>query len=488
MDSANVWYAEDGGSSRNLVSAHATYYADRFLGGAHDLKFGAEFERTTSRYAYGFPTGRAYVDYMGVPAYAYMWDGTDTSSEVKRTTAFVQDTWSIGSRLTLSPGLRIDANRGRVPGLATTSSTTPVSPRFGVAWDLTSDHRTVLRAHYGRYTDPTFGSPIAMTDGGSNPMSYYRILPTGEWQLVSRSSGINRYSIGEDIRQPYVDQFVAGAERQLGADISLQAYGIYRLYGDFLAQVDTTSIWSPLSSRDPGPDGILGNADDGEMFTIYEKLNAGNERYVYMNPPDAWRRYGAAQFVVRKRYAKGWQAQASYTWSKAWGTASNRWHSNASRFELGNPGVFVDPNQRINAEGPAAFDPTNEFKLLGSWSVPWVGGFTLGGVYRYNTGFAWGREAYFRGARQGLVRVKVEPRGTRREAPVNLLDLRAEKLVPLGGTRKLGVFLDVFNVANIGTVDSTWRNPVTLLSGPNFGVPQAWVEPRTMRLGARVTW
>jgi hypothetical protein len=60
--------------------------------------------------------------------------------------------------------------------------------------------------------------------------------------------------------------------------------------------------------------------------------------------------------------------------------------------------------------------------------------------------------------------------------------------VPLGGTRKLGVFLDVFNVGNIGTVDSTWRNPVTLLSGPNFGVPQAWVEPRTMRLGARVTW
>ena len=488
VDSGNVWYWMQEQYGRQSVSAVATAYADGFLGRSHDVKFGVEFERTRSRFNYGIPGGRAHLDMAGEPYELYDWGGSDAGSRVARTSVFAQDRWALTDRLTLSPGIRVDVNRGGLPDATTSFSTTPVSWRLGLAWDARSDHRTVLRAHYGRYTDPAFGLPLELTDpDGITPLVAYRVQPDGSLVEVFRSSTVNQWSIGDDLRQPYVDQVVLGAERALGANLSVQAHGIYRLYEDFLGQVDTTSIWAPVQAQDPGPDGRLGTADDGAMFTVYSRANPGEERFVYENPPDAWRRYAALQLVARRRYARGWQLQASYTRSKAWGTVSNRWHTNASRFDLGNPGLYVNPNMRINADGRANFDPLNEFKALGSVRLPWAGGVTFGGVYRYNTGYAWGREAQFRTG-SGNARVKVEPRGARRAAPVNLLDLRVEKQVSLGASRKLGVYLDVFNVANVGTVDSTVANAIVMLSGANLGTPQAWVDPRTASIGARLTW
>ena len=55
--------------TRNQVNANITHYADKF--GHHDLKFGAEFERSTTRDRYGYAGGFDFYDYGGVPYYAY---------------------------------------------------------------------------------------------------------------------------------------------------------------------------------------------------------------------------------------------------------------------------------------------------------------------------------------------------------------------------------------------------------------------------------
>ena len=41
--------------TRDQVNANLTHYADKF--GRHELKFGAEFERSTTRDRYGYPDG-----------------------------------------------------------------------------------------------------------------------------------------------------------------------------------------------------------------------------------------------------------------------------------------------------------------------------------------------------------------------------------------------------------------------------------------------
>ena len=76
----------------------------------------------------------------------------------------------------------------------------------------------------------------------------------------------------------------------------------------------------------------------------------------------------------------------------------------------------------------------------------------------------------------------VEPRATRHMPAVHTLDLRLEKTFkPAPGLGTVGVFADVFNVGNQGVPLG-----MTNTSGPNFGVPNSWQEPRSLRAGVRM--
>ena len=70
---------------------------------------------------------------------------------------------------------------------------------------------------------------------------------------------------------------------------------------------------------------------------------------------------------------------------------------------------------------------------------------------------------------------------------INRLDVRLEKMFRIAnqGTT-LGLFFDVFNVWNQGVHDSDVTAAVVDVSGPQFGQPNVWVDPRTLRLGVRV--
>jgi hypothetical protein len=47
----------------------------------------------------------------------------------------------------------------------------------------------------------------------------------------------------------------------------------------------------------------------------------------------------------------------------------------------------------------------------------------------------------------------------------------------------LGLYLDVFNLTNTGVATRTVQR-----SGPAFGTPAAWTDPRLFRAGARLTF
>lgn len=190
---------------------------------------------------------------------------------------------------------------------------------------------------------------------------------------------------------------------------------------------DPVSTWVPTQRQDPGPDGRLGTSDDGPMLDVFNLTSTGPMSSYYTNPSGAYNKYDALQVVARKRFARDWQAQASYTLSRTRGTVGNTRHVNAGGIGLGRPGNFIDPNQNINAYGRAQFDPTHEVKVLASYRVaPW-GGTMISGVYRYTTGQAWGRMVLLTGLNQGPQRVRVEPVGTRRAPAINQFDFRIEK-------------------------------------------------------------
>jgi hypothetical protein len=400
-----------------------------------------------------------------------------------------QDQWTVNGRLTLSPGVRVEWNRGSVPHQPNVFRTTTVAPRIGAAWDLGPAHRTVARVHYGHYYDPIFSSRIANDDWSDVNTSVLYEWAENQWVEINRIVPQDNFAIDPNLEHSHVRQLVVGLEHELMTDFSLQAQYIRRRFDSYMGLIDTGSIYAPTQRRDPGPDGRLNTADDGELIDVFNLTNPGQQSYVYANPDDAYNKYDAVQLVARKRYSRDWQLQGSYTFSKNRGTVGNRWHVNAARFDLGNPGRFVNPNSFINAYGRATYDPTHEVKVLDSYRLPWWGGTMVSGVYRYVTGQAWGRVAPITGLAQGNQQVRIEPQGTRRAPAINRFDFRLEKTTRLPGTAgTLGLFFDVFNLFNQGVPDSDVTNAVVQASGARFGEPNAWVDPRMLRVGVRVVF
>ncbi len=473
----------------HTTSAALTHFTERF-GTSHELKIGIEYEATRARQQYGFPGDRFYVDLFGEPNEVTLAQGTAGTASTGRSVTFAQDVWSVNGRLTVTPGIRLEFNRGSVPGKSNVFRTNTVAPRIGAAWELGDDHRTVVRAHYGRYFDPIFASRIMQDDlSETYPVIRASVIGPDQFVEISRTSPAGRFQIDQNIKHSNVDQIVAGVERELFTDFSLQTQYIRRRFGDFMGMIDTGTNYRPATGIDPGPDGRLNTADDGGSLSVFAATNPGARYLVYTNPAGAYNRYDAVQVVARKRYSRNWQMQSSYTWSKNRGTVGNRWHVNAARFDLGSPGRFVNPNSNINAFGRAAFDPTHEVKLLGSYRVPGWGGTMLSGVYRYTTGQAWGRRAFIRGLPQGNENVRIEPVGTRRTPALNNLALRAEKtLVLRRAGRTLGLFVEAFNLWNQGVPNADAITPVVDNSNLTFGEPLAWLDPRMFRAGIRLAF
>ncbi len=143
-------------------------------------------------------------------------------------------------------------------------------------------------------------------------------------------------------------------------------------------------------------------------------------------------------------------------------------------------GVFVNPNRLINTDGRTPQDFTHDVKLLGTYRVArW--GVNVSGIYRYQSGRPWARSAAGFGPQTEFNGIFVEPRGTRQLPAVNGLDLRVEKTwKPTPKVATVGAFVDAFNVRNQGVALR-----VNTVSGPNLGVPNSWLEPRSLRAGVR---
>lgn len=487
LSSGNASSFLDLASSRRAIGATLAREVTESVGRRHGLKVGWQQEWNRSDSTQGFPGGRSYEDFNGEPYLVSLWDGDSQAATARRTTVYAQDEWALTERVTLHPGLRATVNRG-VVSQGVVLRTRSLSPRIGVAWDVAPGHKTVVRAHYGRYYDATLTTQFGFADERQPaPIVTAEVLAPDTFRELSRSTNM-RFALDSHIAQAYFDQWVAGVDHELWRSNSVSAQYIRRRYGNQVGYVDLGSTYEPIVQQDPGVDNRLGTADDGDLITLFRKTNPGNEVYYFTNPEGIYRRYTALQITARKQHGGRWQLQGSYTWSSTSGNAVNAAGSNSGGPDLGYNGVAADPNRAIKADGPMPFDFTHEFKTLGTWRVPVWGGLNVSGVYQFHTGSAWGRTVRFPNIQFVTFGVRIEPRGTRRTGALNTVDLRLEKTLPIGGARQIGVFADAFNVNNQGIPDPSMRRPVIEFSGPSFGQPQFWLAPRTLRIGARVSF
>ncbi len=379
----------------SIVSATRTFDGPS---GGHELRFGLEYKWNKSVDASGFPGGERIITTNGQPTSAQLWAGNRTTAIGRRTAVYAQDRWSVHDRVTIDAGLRLDLNRGSTPQGGVVFSSNPASPRLGIAWAVDRQNKAAIKASAGRYHDTLFTERVGFMDiPGLNPTRFFTIDATGaRTQLVSPPA-LSARAIDPHIRQSHTDQYVVGYERELFVDALFQAQYIRRNFNDFMAMTETRLEWAPVTLPDPGEDGRVDTPDDGPSFTAYRQTNPSDKFLLLTNPPDAYRRYDGLQTVFRKRWSERWQLQASYTWSRTVGTASNGDFFNAGLNEAGDltgtpfAGKFLNPNGRINAEGRPTYD-IREFKVLGGYEVPVLDGFVVSGILQRRSGNRWERK------------------------------------------------------------------------------------------------
>jgi hypothetical protein len=185
---------------RFQANASMTTYAEDFIQGSHDFKFGVEFEQshvrnlysyTGSNHWYYYDAWREGYYYEGYFYYGYygnysanQYVGYNARTNLTRLEGFAQDAWQVSKRLNISLGVRLSQAWGSIPDVpGTPYSELRIAPRLGFAFDLLGDKTTILKGHYGEFTDGVYAGMLdRLNPGWSDKITYYwDPTPGGDW-------------------------------------------------------------------------------------------------------------------------------------------------------------------------------------------------------------------------------------------------------------------------------------------------------------------
>ena len=506
--------------SRNQVAASMTYFKDGW-GGDHNFKVGGEWFRETFTDERGvgvsgvIPGDVLHILNNGVPAEVYLFATPSTSEQGLLTTGlYLQDTWRLNTRLTFNLGLRFDRYRAFLPEQegppvgpfnATQVSFAEVSdaktfnqpvPRIGLVFDITGEGRTVLKANYAQYAwNP--GAQGLASDLNPNTTDWYRryrwtdnnnnlLYDRGEeGVIIAQLGGVASAVLDPNMKNTKTKEVSAWIEHELMPGFAIQGGYVYRSIDDFRVRVNQNRPMSaydvPVTIRDPGPDGVIGNADDGAGIPGFN-LNAAALALPVVNvttnlPGSA--EYQTIEFSATKRQSGRWSLQGSF---------SMRWNEDQDTAYFGNNLRAVNtpstPNDMINTDGGRYNFTMWTTKINGSYDAGW--GIRLTPALRFQQGQPFGR-TFLAGAANGInygsQRILAEPIDSQRQDNIAILDIRGEKFFNMTATRRLGVFADVYNLANADAAQNIGWN-----AGSSYLLPVSIIGPRIMRFGVKFDW
>lgn len=280
---------------RNEVSDNVS-----IVSGAHTMKFGFDVLHIGTNVTYNPGQNGAYVftslaSYLARQPFSY--SQFSGSGQVKDASTvlgfFLQDEWRITPRLTISPGLRYEAQlnpnylpatdpQTRPPGATTIpDSLNEFQPRLGIAWDPFGNHKTVVRLGGGMYNAVTImgefsqailfngGNPElglgyiaastnptlianAFASAGINlanaPLNDLPILTPQQYQefIQNPNVGVSAYYMSSNFKNPRALQWKAGVDQEIAQGITLGADFSY-INTDFLPRELDVNLPTPVA-------------------------------------------------------------------------------------------------------------------------------------------------------------------------------------------------------------------------------------------------
>lgn len=483
-----------------VFNTNLTYFKDKFLGGAHDLKFGAEHRRgklfqgnfraghVERRYQSGVPYRViAYNTPVEQVAYNYSMGG------------YVQDSVRLGRLLTVNLGLRTEWWRGDVPEQANQPEAFPAiftggaypeqigvmewttfSPRLGFAYDIQGNSRFVVKGTYGRYYFQVRSSDL-------NAYSNRNALATAtyDWNDLNRNNvpdypaefGTLRAlnlprlrSIDPNLESPFTNEFTGSLEVGLTQRTSVSARYTYRKNGKIIAATDLALPDSAFSVPSTALDPLTGATLS--YWSVAPEFRTVVNQEILTQFDSNYTRYNGLDLVFNRRFDGRWLLMGSVTLQDNYGRV----------------GTYLDRNERdIFAYGDVGLDAKMLGKIVTTVSLPWATSASF--FYRFSDGMnsnnsatpEMARRVQVRDVNSGtLYRIRVEEPGAFRQEDTHIFDVRVSKTFRLGRTQFEGI-LDGFNMTNANNILATG-----VITGSDLNVPLRIITPRVFRIGLKV--
>lgn len=470
------------------INVHLNHYVPEFIKGSHDFKLGAELVYFQIITESGSPGNEQITYYWGEP-YRKSWkEPVEADNYASVLTGFFQDKWSVTKRLVLNLGLRYDHYwfRVGVPEIGVVYSNMALSPRVGFTYDLLGDRKNVIKLHYAHYVENINRNQFySRFDPRRNAgaISYLWNATINDWVEYSRIS----YepldaSVDPDVSHPWIREISGGFERELFRDASLAINFYNRSIGSAFYYFNVAAEYESYTGINPGPDNIVGTADDGEEVTAYYETNPGVYKFVVLNPEKGnpewmtvdpkWYCRGI-EVIFNKRFSNRWSLIASYHYTRSKGNTSGAMVS------------IFDPNYIYNSygdQGGSYYSQPHQLKIQGNVLLPLD--IDLGIMAKAMSGRQMGKPSFYVRSPTGVrKRVYAEPPGQSKYDARYDFDVRVQKIFRVRGW-KLTVFGDVFNALN----NHDGNNGILNSYGPLYQQRYSIKVPRTFRIGIRIIY
>ncbi len=535
-------------SQRFQLKGDFTHYAN--FGGEHVLKAGISWSRieqdintgTVNEYwrfywkqpdgtysTYKTKTGEKHdVKYGYVRAYI---QGTIGKTHANRWAMYLQDSWTIGSNLTINAGVRLEKEYLPKFGVKNAGAAAfkfdffdKIAPRVGFSYDLKGDGKNKIFGSFGIYYDVMKLYLSSTNYGGKvQKKAFYEIVDPDWTKYLDQTSynwtgstdpilggklleAINDRPIATDAdKQPDMKPFskleiTLGYQRMLSDNVSAS---IRFMHNSVINAIEDIGVLIGSNEHyyigNPGSDWI--NKKFAESPHIPEGIKC----------PTPKRRYTSVQVQLDKKFSDNWMGGLSFTLSRLWG--------NFSGLSSTDEGVRMDPNGARyfdswylhydqNLKETTGLLPTDrpiDMKLYGAYTFDF--GLTVGINSTFKSGTPVSRSLSLN-SQDGYYPLG---RGTDGRTPsIWQIDMYIEQNVKLFKTMNLNLSANITNLTNNKIARKIWNNWTNerptlkneeiiatydanelmkeYKTDPRFLMKYSFMPPISVRLGAKLSF